>query len=386
MWLRRIMMIVAMLTLACSAKGQNMSLYNNPKARVSLSFDFDRVWNYNLYERSRWGAGLELSIHDSVNIEGYVGYGVRDQQWKGGGGVSWTLPFGHRGGTVFLSGGREYYAAASRRIQHSNVFNITDISGLSSFMTQLMDDRTGISAGYLFRTRNATYIVEGRAFRYYRLYDRWLRPLYLVDGAELSRSDGYEVSLSMHRRSGFSSELLLAKDYEWRLLAQYDHRFGVGPFDLYAFAQAGICSRDASFFYQFDLGGTYGSPLWFRNSMLTLYPYEFVAQYFAFGSLRLQTHNPLFKWWNKTLAVGSNPRPMIGVNGAYGGKYNDNTYPEYTPFSDEMTMPAVEFMAGIDGLIRWGVADYGVAFAFRPWPLEEGKMRSVLLFTAALAM
>lgn len=376
------MLTVAMLALGGFTAAQELSLYNNPLRRVSLKFDMDRLWNYNLYERSRWGAGLRLSIHDSVDIDGWVAYGVRDRQWKGGGGVSWKVPFSHRVGTLFLNVGRDYFPAASRRMKLSN---ITDISGLSGFMAQLMGDRTGVSAGYLFATRRATYIVEGSAFECYLLYDWGQRPLYLVDGDEPMRRDGYEVSVAMHRKSGFSAVLLLANNFTRRLLAQYDHRFGLGPLDLYTFAQAGICNNYARLYYRFDLGGTYGSPLWFRNSMLTLRPYEYVAHRFVFGSLRLQTHDPLFKLWSRTFAVGTNPRPIVGVNAVAGGKYYDDMEPGM-PAPADRTMEAVEVMAGVDGLIRWGIADYGVAFAFRPWPLEDGAMRTVLLFTAGLAM
>ena len=303
-----------------------------------------------------------------MDITAYAGYGVRDEQWKGGAGVAWRLPWSSRQGTVSLSVGRDYFAAASRRMQHSN---ITDLSGLSSFMSQLMADRTGLDLGYVFKVNGTTYVIEGMVFEGYELYDLMYRPIYIVDGGEPRRSDGYELSLAMHCRSGFSAELLNASSRTWRLLLQYDHRFGLGPFDLYTFAQAGICSNNAQFFYRFDLGGTYGSPLWFRNSMLTLQPYEYVAHRFAFGSLRFKLHDPLFKLWSKMFAVGTNPRPMVGANGVWGSKYYDAVPPGY-PEPTDKTMVGVEVMAGIDGLIRWGAVDYGLSFAWRV-PLAAGE-------------
>lgn len=379
--MKRSLFIALILAVGFSAGAQNVQLYRNVKTGTTLSFDYGRVWTYNLYERSRWGGGLEFSIRDSVVLYGFVGYGVRDQQWKGGVGASYKLPWSHHGGIAYLNIGRDYHAAASRRLK---VSDITDISDLSSFMSQLMDDRKSVDAAYLFSVGRTTYVVEGSVFMGYKLYDSWLRPLYLVDGAELERSDGYELGFRMYHVSGFSAGAVVTNEFDWRLLAQYDRRFGIGPFYLASFAQAGICGPSAMIYYQFDLGGTYGSPLWFRNSMLTLRPYEYVAQYFAFGSLRLQFKKPLFSLWSKMFAVGTNPRPMIGASGTWGGRYAYG--------SGELTggkngaLAAVELMAGVDGLIRWGVADYGVLFAVRPGSVEGARPVTVILVTASLTI
>lgn len=381
MWLKRWIFAAAVLALGGGAAAQYVPLYENHATRTSLSFDLDGLWAYNLYERSRWGAGFKFTLRDSLDVTAYVAYGVRDEQWKGGVGASCKLPWSHRGGTAHLSVARDYHPAASRRL---NTSSITDVSGLSSFMTQLMDDRRFVDLSYRFSFGRTTYVVGGSVFRGYKLYDSWLRPLYLVDGAELERSDGYELSVRMYHGSGISAGAVVANGFDWRVLAQYDRRFGLGPFDLYTFAQAGICGESAPFYYQFDLGGTYGSPLWFRNTMLTLRPYEYVAQYFAFGSMRLQVKKPLFSLWNKVFAVGTNPRPMVGVSGVWGGRY---TYDGGVLTSgNSAALAAVEVMAAVDGIIRWGVADYGALFALRPWPLVDGSPRTVLLLTASLAI
>ena len=365
---KALLVTLVLLSCGCGAVAQYVPLVDQ-----KLYFDLDKVWNYNLYERSRWGGGLKYTPVKTVDITAYVGYGVRDEQWKGGAGVAWRLPWSHRQGTIYLNVGRDYHAAASRRMQHSN---ITDLSGLSGFMSQLMDDRRGLELGYSFDTRRSTYIVEGRVFKGFKLYDDY-RAIYLVDGDTPSRSDGMEFSLTMHRRSGFSAELLYAPRHAKRLLLQYDRRFALGPLDLYTYAQAGICDNYADFYYRFDLGGTYGSPLWFRNSMLTLRPYEYVANRFALTSLRLQTRKPLFSLWSKTFAVGTNPCPMVGASGVYGAKYYDEPL-----HGADRTMAAVEVMAGVNGLIRWGVVDYGVTFAWRV-PLVDGETGKLATFVSA---
>ena len=367
----RLSMALALLAACGTAMAQYVPLVGQ-----KLYFDLDRVWSYNLYERSRWGGGLKYTPTKAVDITAYAAYGVRDEQWKGGAGVAWRLPWSRHEGTVSLSVGRDYFAAASRKMQHSN---ISDLSGLSSFMSQLMDDRRGFDVGYVFKVYRTTYIIEGKVFEGYELYDEWYRPIYIVDGGEPRRSDGYELSLLMHHPSGFSAQLMNAYRHTWRLLLQYDHRFTLGPFDLYTFAQAGICNNDAPFYYRFDLGGTYGSPLWFRNSMLTLQPYEYVAHRFMFGSTRLKLHEPLFKLWSKMFAVGSNPRPLVGVNGVWGYRYHDDVE-SGSPEPSDKSMAAIEVVAGIDGLIRWGAVDYGVSFAWKV-PLatvETGRLTTLL--------
>lgn len=381
MWLKRWIFAAAVLALGGGAAAQYVPLYENPATRTSLSFDLDGLLAYNLYERSRWGAGFKFTLRDSLEFTGYVGYGVRDQQWKGGGAAAYKIPFSRRGGTFTIAFARDYFAAASRQMKQTS---ITDISGLSHFMTQLMDDRMGVSAGYLFSTRRATYMVSTAFFEGRYLYQH-MTPLYLVDGATPERRSGMEVCLTMHRKSGFSAEMLVADHRNWRLLMQYDHQFGLGPLYLSTFAQMGLAFLYADVYYKFDLGGTYGSPLWFRNSMLTVRPYEHIVPAFVFSSLRLQTKRPLFRLWSSTFAVGSNPRPMVGVSGAWGGRYrtNDSESDSEPSFVD---VGAVEVMAAVDGIIRWGVADYGALFALRPWPLVDGSPRTVLLLTASLAL
>ena len=75
------------LCLSAAAAGQYVPLHRG--ARGSWYLNLDRLWNYNLYEQSRWGAGLR---YGSVrwDVEGYAGYGVLDRQLKGG--VSGALP------------------------------------------------------------------------------------------------------------------------------------------------------------------------------------------------------------------------------------------------------------------------------------------------------
>ena len=67
---------------------------------VELNFDLSRFYNYNYYERNRWGAGLTLNVpiqhneqygrlqQNSVQAEAYAGWGTGDHAWKCGAGVS----------------------------------------------------------------------------------------------------------------------------------------------------------------------------------------------------------------------------------------------------------------------------------------------------------
>ncbi|MBR6440845.1 MAG: hypothetical protein IKS44_02210, partial [Bacteroidales bacterium] len=97
------------LCLGATAAGQYVPLHRG--ARGSWYLNLDRLWNYNLYEQSRWGAGLR---YGSVlwDVEGYAGYGMLDRQLKGG--VSGALHLG--GSTLYAGAARDYQAAGSRRL------------------------------------------------------------------------------------------------------------------------------------------------------------------------------------------------------------------------------------------------------------------------------
>lgn len=390
--INRLVVALALLSVGGNAAAQYIPLVDN-----KLYFDFDRLWGYNLYEHSRWGGGLKYTPNKSIDLTGYVGYGVRDQQWKGGLGFAARLPWSKRQGTVYLNGGRDYFAAASRQMQ---AVSLTDFSGLSAFMSRRMSDRLFAQAGYRWRSSAWSYGVEGTVFAGGRLFNDYSL-LYKVDGDGVAAEDGGEVRFTVGHRCGVSAELLGAYTtppdrMTQRLLVQYDKSHPVGPFDLHTFLQTGITTPDAPYIYMFDLGGTYGAPVHFRNALLTAEPNEFTANYFAFTSLRFMLRKPLYKIYSRTFAVGSNPRPLVGMNAAWGDVWGPEVSSAvmapmgYVDVDGMTLMPpnhgVVEALVGIDGLIKWGIVDYGTTVAWRA-PLQSAdESRWVLLLSANITI
>lgn len=386
--LNRLLVVCALLSVGGTATAQYVELVSR-----KLYFDLDKLWNYNLYERSRWGGGLKFTPRDGIDITGYVGYGVRDQQWKGGLGFAAKLPWSHRQGVVYLNVGRDYFAAASRQMK---AVNLTDVSGLSAFMSRRMSDRLYVRAGYRWKNAAMSYTVDGMLFDGGRLFaDR--RLLYKIDGDDVMPENGGEVRLVASHRCGLSAELtgsyLVSPDrMTLRLLTQYDKSHVLGPFNLITFAQAGITSPNAPYIYMFDLGGTYGAPIHFRNALLTAEPNEFTANYFAFTSLRLAMRKPLYKVYSQFFAVGSNPLPQVGLNAAWGDLWShESDLGSFPPagyvYQDGVTMQSpshgvLEVLVGIDGLIKWGLVDYGATITYRV-PLSESDVSRWLLLLSA---
>lgn len=391
--LRRMPLVAALLMLCGGAAAQSINI-----GRCRASLDLDRLWSYNLYEQSRWGLGGHLTWRDSLTVSAFVGYGVRDLQWKGGAAVDLKLRgTGHP--TLYAAGGRDYFAAASRRL---GTTHLTDIGGLSAFMSLRMSDRLFLRAGYRHQVRRTTLTAEVTAFRGRRLFEGNTL-LYLANGDVLRDESGTELRLAAAHRSGITVEMLGATlpqthRHAVRLLAQYSHDVNAGPFTLSIFAQGGVTAPDIPYIYMFDLGGTFGAPLWFRHTLLTARPVEYTANIFAFSSLRLRLDKPLFRVYSTLLAIGSNPHPLVGVNLAWGALFDPHHGATTSDGGEQqlwhdgiaLTAPTrgvAEVIAGIDGLVHWGVADYGVAICLRPWPLEtDGHMRRVLLLTAELAL
>lgn len=386
--LNRLLFVCALLSVGSSATAQYVELVSR-----KLYFDLDKLWNYNLYEHSRWGTGFKYTPRQGIDITGCVGYGVRDQQWKGGLGFAAKLPWSRRQGVVYLNVGRDYFAAASRQM---NAVNLTDVSGLSALMSRRMSDRRYVSAGYRWKTAAMSYIVDGVVFQGGRLFaDR--RLLYKIDGDEVRPENGGEVRLSASHRCGLSAKLtgsyLASPDrMTLQLLTQYDKSHTLGVFNLHTFAQAGITLPNAPYIYMFDLGGTYGAPLHFRNALLTAEPNEFTASYFAFTSVRLMLRKPLYNVYSRLFAVGSNPRPLVGFNAAWGDLWSHDTDGgTYPPAGfvcqDGVTIQSpshgvLEALVGIDGLIKWGVVDYGATLVYRV-PLSESDVSRWLLLLSA---
>ena len=357
---------------------------------TGLYANLDYVWNYNLYELSRWGLGLNYKIVHSRTAEtmlaGYAGYGVKDRQWKGGLGVT------HRwnGNVLYFNAKRDYSAAASRRM---NAVSLLDINDLSVFMASRMSDNRSLVAGYLRGWGYNSVSIDAHLFFGGRLFGgSGLR--YLCDGDSISPENGLEATLSYRYHNSLKTLLIVGKIWPTdkailKLLTEYQKTLGFKHTYLSCFLQGGITPPNTPYIRMFDLGGTYGAPLCFRNALLTVRPNEYTANVFAFISLRFGLNKPLFRFYNKVFAIGSNPKPFVGMNGAWGWLWGQDEYGVLnyeTLWLEALYNGYLEALVGVDGLLRWGGVDYGLSFAAGRPLSSDGQLRTSVLVNAVISL
>ena len=384
--------------LPAMAMGQYITLWHNDKGS-SLQFDVDRLWSYNLYEHSRWGGGLRwtsppLKVDGTrIILDGYLAYGTQDRQWKGGIGNEIMFGRSSHGLTQYITVWRDYQAVGSRQLSSGRY---DDPASLSAFMNRRMSDQAGMVWGYRWRVRGTEHSIEGRMTVGGRLFNNE-RLLYRILGDTLVEEDTFLLRWLMKLPQGITTQIEAGGTLPQyclvaRLLAQYDHSFDIGAFELHTFMQAGVTPPSTPYIYMFDLGGTFGAPLYFRNSLLTARPNEFTANTFAFLSLRFGPSNPLCRLWSPLLQMGTYPVPFVALHAAWGhlwGQQDDGRLWN----SLELQAPHLgigEAIAGVDGLFRWGLVDWGVAVAYRltppqaPYHFTQTQDNLALLVTAAL--
>ena len=391
--IKRSPILAFFLLLSVVAQGQYVRLAGSAE-RTALYFNIDRLWNYNLYEHSRWGGGLRLTVRDCFVAEGYVGYGVKDERFKGGLMLDVVKPALNR--HIYLSGVYDLEAAASRRLQAAT---LTDIGGLSAFMSSRMAHVERVTAGW--RQDIGRRLHLGVALRFSeeeRLYNAY-GLLYPESYQSLYSYVESVVDIRLNQRLllqlilGSTEEPVNCEGMSYiRLLAQYSNTFNFKPFCLHFFAQGGWSDgfdHAVPYSRMFDLGGTWGSPVYFRNSLLTAYPNEFTANAFALVSLRLQTQKPLYKIYNSFYNVGSNPVPFVGLNAAWGALWGMNADGQLVWQQLPLQAPHMgvfEPLVGVDGVIRWGMVDYGVSAAYRLTPSQAPYFRSATLDNLTLLL
>lgn len=391
--MKKRLLITLLLALPLSLLAQFAKIAGDPRG-TALYLDLDRLWSYNLYEQSRWGAGVRLVAHPSgrtdrwTAVDLYGGYGYRDRQLKWGTKLSTTA--GHM--TYRFSLSHDYERAASRMM---STYSFSDLGSLSAFMTRRFTDRLAATAG-VNRKGRLDVGAEASAWIGRRLFDG-AGLLYLKDNDSLPSENGAELRLSLAWR-GLTAETRVGRTWPdaktiATLLAQYERSYSWQVVKLSWWLQGGAAAPGTPYTRLFDLGGTWDAPLLFDRTLLTAKPNEFTATLFAMGTLRASTARPLWKVWWRTLQLGSNAVPFIQLNAAWGHLWNQDSDGRLLYEGLPLQAPhrgIVEAAVGIEGLVRVGVVDWGLAAAWRiaPWggayPQSNPHRHPTLLISARL--
>ena len=363
--------IAACILLGPSAFGQMVRLNGNGY-NPGVYFDVGRVWSYNLYEHSRWGAGVELRGGNGLwNADAWLGYSFYAKLLSCGTYGEWTT----RSGTWLAGADRSLVAVGRRSLA---AYTLSDLGSLSAFMTRRMSGRNTLTVGHRHMLPRGS--VEGRfsVYQGHRLYDN-KGLLYAKDGDALAREDGWEATVNGEwrvRGGKLKGQCMLGEVNPGgraflRTIGQYEWRMERAGWRVESLIQCGLVSSGAPYPYRFDLGGTWGAPFCFSNTLLTARPNEFTADAYLFASVRLEAASPLYNIFNGLFVVGSMPVPFVGLNAAWGvlrGMDADGTVVHDGLLLQAPYLGIVEPVAGVDGLLRWGLVDWGVAAAWRIVP------------------
>ena len=370
------------------------------RSRTDVSLDLNRVYNYNSYERNRWGVGFDIlhplkydtrfgrNFQNALIGWAYVGYGTGDKAWKYGGSVGFVFPR-NIFNSIIVGYQHDLLRVGSHSFDDYNVFNTSDNSSYFSSHFCSTDRISVVSQidilgpgkfiltyshsreRYLFDASGLLYpsINEDEAMPYMD-FNEAIIDLYWGDHWKFELMSNIVASDDNIWR--ITSNPLFALDYI-RFLAEYKNKidFKNNNGQLSIFAQGGIVNDDVPVSRRFDLGGTGGGWYYFNNTFLTVRPNTFMSEAFTLASIRYTMGKGL---WKNAL---SEPRPFVQMSAMWGmlfGKSIENGS-DYYPLGDNkyitLTAPIdglAEPCLGIDGLIHWGVLDMGVAAAYQLTP------------------
>ena len=395
---KKILMALSLIALPMSLMAQLVPLLPEG-SKNQLWLDPDRVYNYNLYEKSRWGVGLQYDItlnkekRKYLALNAYGAYGYADQRFK------WGLKADYQKRTArpshtYIGFIHDLSADASRTFTQQSQAILT---APASVMTCLFSDSYRLTAGFSRQvSKTLAETIELRLSHESPLYwrvgtpDQWplLYPPSYSDLKSLPYNNFLEAHLHLSHSTGLQGEFSCGivdaiKQFFLRMLVQFDRHVPIGPFDLHLFAQGGSTLGDTPYSRMFDLGGSWGCPVSLNRTLLTARPNEFTSNAFIMVNLRITTSDPLFDLFSKPWALGTSPHPFVLCNGAWGTTWNSTSYP-----APERGIGEVG--AGIDGLVVWGAVYWGVGIAYRLTPasatyhFSDTKDNLTFFFTAYL--
>ena len=365
---KSILIALTLIALPMSAMAQMIPLLPSG-SKNELWLDPDRIYDYNQYEKSRWGLGLQYDINfdtaskptfKTLSLSAYGAYGYADQHFKWG--VFADLQgASRRQSHTYIEFFHDLTADASRTLFTPN---LSILRSPASFMSRLFSDTYRFTLGFSNRpTKNLFESIELRLSRERLLHDDYGEIFYPTysELKDLAAYNFAELNLTLFHVLGLSGRVTLGayntdndKDGEFfvRTQLEYDRTISYYFLKFQIFGQGGW------------VGGT--------------------ASLFAMVNMKLTTRNPLFEYYNNIIALGTSPSPFLLCNGAWGTSFDDFYLAPEKGFG--------EVGAGIDGLLVWGMVDWGIGVVYRLTPASadyhftDPKNNFALFFTATLEL
>ena len=395
--------IIALLLLPAlhvGAQSIRLTRYDAPNA---LYLNMDRLYNFNMYERSRFELGLiwvspnetaaqQRKVFGQWTLTPYVAYGTGDHEWKYGLGTQLRLP-GPRDVRLVLWAYNDLERAASRRL---NSYRMLLPSMNDGIVTSRFVGVKGGSFDAYCRLRHgwdvqlgALQTWEDYRFDFAGMFYPKEQPARQAETkvfTELRSRIDWKKSLTFSLRAGrvqFENGSTVANSqlYYWQTLAQYDA--DIGKTGLHIFGQMGFASEDAPYSRMFDLSGTAYAMYFFKNSFLTVRPNTFTANVFAHICLNYTAPLPL---WELSWSA---PHPFLQVSAMWGHLLGQDELGQR--IWDGLTLQApnkglLEPATGFDGLVHWGLLDVGFGVAYQICPQSAAYLNENIIDNMAFTI
>ena len=379
--------LLVFFTLIGHSHAQNVSL-SHTLGRTRVSLDLDRLYNYNNYERHRWGAGVDWIIplkyderygtlfQNYFITNSYIGYGTGDHGWKYGITAGFVFPRATVS-SVSLSYFHDLLRVGDHSLDGYNLLNTVNNSSYFSSRYSEADKITAIAQielpgpaklrlGYSYLRERLLFNATNLLFPH--IYDDDVLPYqpYNTIGIDLLWGDHIRLGFLTNVGKPDEGDILKNNIFSLtfiRLLAQYNNKitFKNDHGQMAMFAQGGYVTKRAPITQLFDLGGTGGGKYYFYNTFLTVRPNTFMSNTFAIASIRYTMGRGM---WKTTL---SEPHPFAQINAMWGMfAGNDKRTQTYAGLLLHAPVDGlIEPCLGIDGIVRWGLLDLGVAAAYQ---------------------
>lgn len=346
-----------------------------PDAPNALYFDLENAANYNMYEHWRYelnvtwvypneNSPLAKNAKNQFRTKGYWAYTTGDQDFKYGISASLKQPKASYQFSVF----NDMFRAASRDLGSYSLLNPSANTGFVA--SYFVGVKGGMISTEFKPTRTTTLLLgfrqtwEDYRFDGHKLLFPAINPnnqSEIYSFSELVATLKWKNSFTLALRGGYINGY--STNSYLRAILQYKKSYLNNKLNL--FSQLGFASKGAPYSRMFDLSGTAYSGYFFYNTLLTIRPNTFAANTYAHVCLNYTLRKPL---WDLSF---SKPKPFIQVNALWGNMFGQDQYGQMEHDGLWLQAPCeglLEPAIGIDGILRWGVIDFGAAIAYQICP------------------
>lgn len=361
--------------LPIGAQSIRLTRYDAPNALYLVA---DRLYNFNMYERSRFNlsfqwvspsetAAQRRHVFGQWTLSPYIGYSTGDHALKYAVATQLRLP----GPNDIKLRFRIYNDLEQAGSRHLNSFTMMTPSTNTGIVGSRFSTVTGGHFDMAFSPRRKYNILLSirQTWESY-CFDR-LGVFY--PSAESERQTAPRSFTEAHARIDWPVGITVSltaghvcsnhiNNYA-NIIAQYNS--SIAKTGVHLFAQLGFATRFTPYSRMFDLSGTAFSTYFFKNSFLTIRPNTFTANAYVHLCLNYTTPLPL---WNLPWSA---PHPFLQFNAMWGhllGQDNQGHIaweglPLQSPY-----MGLFEPATGFDRLVRWGLMDIGFGVAYQLCP------------------